>query len=158
MDHYRFLIDGQLVDSASGERFTTVDPASGQPLATVAAAGRADVDAAVKAARKAFTSWSLTTPSERADIVMDLADRMQSAIVRLGVLESNDSGGLVSRTSTDRSSASTCSIAGSPPGVPPVKNAPPGSTTRRAGACNAHATPPATRTPIATTRARRTRR
>ena len=101
MDHFRFLIDGQLVDSANGERFTTVDPSNGQPLATVAAAGRADVDAAVKAARRAFTTWSVTTPSERADIVMDLADRMQAAIVRLGVLESNDSGGLVSRTSTD---------------------------------------------------------
>ena len=101
MDHFRFLIDGQLVDAANGERFTTVDPSNGQPLATVAAAGRADVDAAVKAARRAFTTWSVTTPSERADIVMDLADRMQSAIVRLGVLESNDSGGLVSRTSTD---------------------------------------------------------
>ena len=101
MDHFRFLIDGQLVDSASGERFTTLDPSNGQPLATVAAAGRADVDAAVKAARRAFTTWSATAPSERADIVMDLADRMQAAIVRLGVLESNDSGGLVSRTSTD---------------------------------------------------------
>ena len=101
MDHFRFLIDGQLVDSASGERFTTVDPSNGQPIATVAAAGRADVDAAVKAARRAFTTWSVTSPSERADIVMDLADRMQAAIVRLGLLESNDSGGLVSRTSTD---------------------------------------------------------
>ncbi len=55
----------------------------------------------MKAARKAFTPWSLTSPAERADIVMDLADRMQAQIVRLGVLESNDSGGLVSRTSTD---------------------------------------------------------
>ncbi len=42
MDHYRFLIDGQLVDSANGERFTTIDPSSGQPLATVGRhAGRA---------------------------------------------------------------------------------------------------------------------
>ncbi len=101
MDHFRFLIDGQLVDSASGERFTTIDPSNGQPLATVAAAGRADVDAAVKAARRAFGPWSAMAPAERSDIVMDLADRMQAAIVRLGVLESNDSGGLVGRTSTD---------------------------------------------------------
>jgi aldehyde dehydrogenase (NAD+) len=101
MNHYQFLIDGRLVDSASGERFTTVDPASGQPLATVAAAGQADVDAAVASARRAFEGWSATSPGERAVIVMDLADRMQAAIVRLGFLEMNDSGGLLSRTTTD---------------------------------------------------------
>jgi aldehyde dehydrogenase (NAD+) len=101
MDHYQFLIDGRLVDSAAGERFTTFDPASGQPLATVAAASRADVDAAVGAARRAFAGWSATSPSERAEVVMDLADRMQAAIVRLGFLEMNDSGGLMARTTTD---------------------------------------------------------
>jgi aldehyde dehydrogenase (NAD+) len=101
MEHYPLLIDGQLVDAASGERFTTSDPASGSPLATVSAAGRADVDAAVGAARRAFAGWSTTTPSARADIIMDLADRMQAAIARLGYLEMTDSGGLLARTTTD---------------------------------------------------------
>jgi aldehyde dehydrogenase (NAD+) len=101
MEHYRFLIDGKLVDSASGERYTTIDPASGQPLATVAAAGKADVDAAVAAARRAFGEWSALAPVARSEIVMDLADRMQAAIARLGFLEMSDSGGLLSRTMTD---------------------------------------------------------
>src|SRR6185437_16332895 len=101
MDHYSFLIDGKLVDAANGERFTTTDPSNGQPLATVAAAGKADVDAAVAAARRAFVSWSATPVAERAEIMMDLADRMQAEIARLGFLEMSDSGGLLSRTTTD---------------------------------------------------------
>jgi acyl-CoA reductase-like NAD-dependent aldehyde dehydrogenase len=101
MEHYRLLIDGRLVDSANGERFTTIDPSTGQPLATAAAAGRTDVDAAVAAARRAFATWSTKTPGERAEVVMDLADRMQAEIPRLGFIEMSDSGGLLSRTTTD---------------------------------------------------------
>ena len=101
MDHYRFLIDGRLVDAEGGARFTTIDPSNGQPLATVSAAGKADVDAAVHAARRAFGPWSATPAAVRSDIVMDLADRMQAEIARLGFLEMSDSGGLLSRTTTD---------------------------------------------------------
>jgi acyl-CoA reductase-like NAD-dependent aldehyde dehydrogenase/alcohol dehydrogenase class IV len=101
MDHYRLLIDGRLTEAAAGERFTTMDPASGQPVATVAAAGPADVDAAVAAARRAFPAWSRTTPSARAEIIFDLADRMQAALARLAFIESTDSGGLLARTGTD---------------------------------------------------------
>jgi aldehyde dehydrogenase (NAD+) len=101
MEHYRLLIDGRLVDSASGERFTTTDPSTGQPLATAAAAGRVDIDAAVAAARRAFATWSTRTPAERAEVVMDLADRMHAEIARLGFVEMSDSGGLLARTTTD---------------------------------------------------------
>jgi acyl-CoA reductase-like NAD-dependent aldehyde dehydrogenase/alcohol dehydrogenase class IV len=101
MDHYRFLIDGKLVDAEGGAKFTTFDPSNGQPLATVGAATKGDVDAAVSAARRAFGAWSATPPAVRADIVMDLADRMQAEIARLGFLEMSDSGGLLARTTTD---------------------------------------------------------
>jgi acyl-CoA reductase-like NAD-dependent aldehyde dehydrogenase/alcohol dehydrogenase class IV len=59
------------------------------------------VAAAVAAARRAFPAWAATPPAARAEILMDLADRMQAAIARLGFLEMSDSGGLLSRTSTD---------------------------------------------------------
>jgi acyl-CoA reductase-like NAD-dependent aldehyde dehydrogenase/alcohol dehydrogenase class IV len=101
MDHYRFLIDGRLVEAEGGAKFTTFDPSNGQPLATVSAAGKADVDAAVAAARRAFGPWSATPAAVRSDIVMDLADRMQAEIARLGFLEMSDSGGLLARTTTD---------------------------------------------------------
>jgi aldehyde dehydrogenase (NAD+) len=101
MEHYGLFINGRIVDAASGERFTTLEPATGRPLATVAAAGRDDIDAAVDAARRAFAPWSARSPAERAEIVMDLADRMQAATTRLAFVETSDSGGLIARTSMD---------------------------------------------------------
>src|SRR6202012_5143752 len=65
------------------------------------AASKTDVDAAVAAARRAFPAWSALAPGARSEIVLDLADRMQAAIARLGFLETSDSGGLLARTTTD---------------------------------------------------------
>jgi len=101
MEHFRLFIDGAFGDAAGGERYTTIDPANGQPLASVAAAGPADVNAAVAAARRSFVGWSAMAPGARSEIVMDLADRMQAAIARLGFLEMSDSGGLLARTTSD---------------------------------------------------------
>ena len=62
------LIDGKWVDAKSGKTFDVFDPSSGRPIAKVAACEKADVDAAVAAARKAFDEgpWPRMTPSERA--------------------------------------------------------------------------------------------
>ena len=61
------LIDGQWVDAASGETFETINPATGDGIAQVAAGDAADVDKAVKAARKAFESgpWGKMSASDR---------------------------------------------------------------------------------------------
>jgi acyl-CoA reductase-like NAD-dependent aldehyde dehydrogenase len=101
MEHHRLPIDGELVDAAGGHRFTTIDPSTGRPLATVAAAARADVDAAVAAARRAFGPWSAMSPTARSTLVMDLADRVQAAMSTLAPLETSDSGGLLVRTTSD---------------------------------------------------------
>ena len=50
----QLFIGGNFVDSVSGRRFPTFNPATGQKIAEVAEAGKADVDLAVKAARAAF--------------------------------------------------------------------------------------------------------
>jgi acyl-CoA reductase-like NAD-dependent aldehyde dehydrogenase/alcohol dehydrogenase class IV len=103
MDHYRLFIAGELVDAADGARFETVDPGTGAPIATVAQAGPAEVDAAVDAARRAFDSgvWSGRSPAERAEILIELADAVQADIASLALVEALDSGGLVARTSSD---------------------------------------------------------
>src|SRR5262249_27225639 len=64
MDHYKLFTGGELVDGAAGETFETIDPGSGQPIATVARASETDANAAVEAARAAFDSgvWSRKTP------------------------------------------------------------------------------------------------
>src|ERR1700753_3808827 len=83
MELHRLLIDGELVEATGGQRFTTIDPSNGRPLATVAAAAHADVDAAVAAARRAFGPWSAMSPAARSALVMDLADRVQAAMSTL---------------------------------------------------------------------------
>ena len=51
---YQLLIDGQWVDAESGKTFTTPNPSTGETLAEVAEADKADIDKAVKAARKSL--------------------------------------------------------------------------------------------------------
>ena len=53
--HTKILINNKWVDSVSGKTFETINPATGEVIASVAEADAADVDLAVKAARKAFT-------------------------------------------------------------------------------------------------------
>jgi len=103
MDHHRLFIGGELVEARDGARFETLDPGTGQPLATVAAAGQAEVDDAVAAARDAFDAgdWRGLDPVERSARVMELADLIQSSISELALVEALDSGGLVARTGSD---------------------------------------------------------
>jgi aldehyde dehydrogenase (NAD+) len=103
MDHYKLFIGGEFVDGQRGERFESIDPGSGQPLATVAKATEEDANAAVDAARKAFDSgvWSGKTPLERAEIILELADLIQANTSRLAAIEAMDSGGVITRTYGD---------------------------------------------------------
>jgi aldehyde dehydrogenase (NAD+) len=103
MDHYRLLIDGELVEGSKGERLESLDPGSGRPVATVARATAADAEAAVAAARRAFDGggWSRKTPLQRAEILLELADLIQADSLRLADLEARDSGGVIGRTRSD---------------------------------------------------------
>src|SRR3954465_5896492 len=75
----RLLIGGEWVAARSGGRLTTIDPASGAPLGTVADAGSADVDDAVTAATLAFSdpAWRDLTPAARARVLWRLADLIE---------------------------------------------------------------------------------
>jgi len=79
----RLFIDGRFVDAARAGRFTTVNPATGEPLAEMSAGTEADIDHAVAAARKAFRAgvWSRLAPRQRMEVLYrfaDLIDRMPS--------------------------------------------------------------------------------
>lgn len=71
----KLLIDGNWVDSVSGKEFETINPATGEVITSVALAGAADVDLAVKGARRAFTEgpWSTMHPGDRGRILYQLA-------------------------------------------------------------------------------------
>ena len=92
--HRRFgnFINGVFVDPASGEYFSSNDPSNGEPIAEVAQASAADVDAAVAAARNALPSWQALSGHERARYLYALARQVQKHARRLAVLETIDSG------------------------------------------------------------------
>lgn len=91
-DRQGLFIDGAFVAPRSRRWFPTHDPAHETVLAEVAEAGRADVDAAVAAARRALPKWSRTKPAERAKYLFRLARRIQERARELAVLETMDSG------------------------------------------------------------------
>ncbi len=88
------FINGGFTKPLSGNTMETINPATGDVLATVAACGSADVDAAVIIAQQAFDSgkWSRLHPSERKEIIIKLADLIQENQYELAVLESLESG------------------------------------------------------------------
>jgi aldehyde dehydrogenase (NAD+) len=88
------LIGGKWVDSQSGKTFPTVNPATGEVICQVAEGDKADIDLAVKAARKAFESgpWPKMSGAERGRLLHKLADAIEKNIDELAQLESLDNG------------------------------------------------------------------
>ncbi len=90
----QLLIDGKWVDAESGKTFPVYDPSTGTVMAQVAEADAADIDKAVRAARKAFDDgpWSRMAPSERGRLLWKLADLVEKHAEELATLESLDNG------------------------------------------------------------------
>jgi betaine-aldehyde dehydrogenase len=86
------FINGQSVDSKSGETTTLINPATGQPFATAPISNAADVDAAMKAASEAFVDWRDSTPSERQRALLKIADAIESRADEFVAVESENCG------------------------------------------------------------------
>lgn len=90
---YGLFIDGAFVDPEDGSVFKTVNPATEEVLAEVSAAGPADVDRAVEAARRAQReTWGPMSGAERAKYLFRVARIIQERSRELAVLESLDNG------------------------------------------------------------------
>ena len=85
-------VDGGRVAATDGATTDVVNPATGAVIATVPAAGASDVDGAVAAARRAFGTWSRTTPGQRAEMLLALADAVLADIDALADLELRNVG------------------------------------------------------------------
>ncbi len=85
-------IGGEAVGGSEGERFTTHDPATGEPIAEVARAGAADVDAAVAAAAAAPLEWREREADERVAVITAAGRLLRERAVELGRLEALDAG------------------------------------------------------------------
>src|SRR5947207_7598909 len=90
----KLLIDGRWVAASSGKTFDSIDPATGEVLARVAEGDKADIDAAVKAARRAFENgpWTKMSASERGRIIWKIADLLEEHTEEFAELETLDNG------------------------------------------------------------------
>ncbi len=90
----QMLINGHWVDSVSGKTFPSYDPSTGEVLANIAEGDQADIDLAVKAARKAFDSgpWRKMSVSERGRLIWKLGDLIEQHLDEFAFLESLDNG------------------------------------------------------------------
>jgi 1-pyrroline dehydrogenase len=86
------LIGGEWVDSSGGETMEVLNPATGEVIAEVPNATAEDVDRAVQAAKKALVEWRETTPGERAELLLKLADAIDEHTDELAELESRNVG------------------------------------------------------------------
>ena len=86
------FIDGAWRDPVEGVFFDSIDPATGEKIATVSQGSAADIDAAVKAAREALPKWQSLTPHARARYLYAMARAVQRHSRRLAVLETIDNG------------------------------------------------------------------
>ena len=90
---YGLFVDGEFRPAADGITFATINPATEEPLARVAEAGAADVEAAVAAARRAYEStWGPMPGRERAKYLYRIARVLQERAREFAVLESLDNG------------------------------------------------------------------
>ena len=88
------FIDGTFRPAASGARFATENPATGRQLAEIASGDIEDIDAAVRAARRAFDAgtWSKRSPTERKQVILAFADLLEANAEELAQLEALDAG------------------------------------------------------------------
>ena len=98
--NYQMLIDGNWVDASDGGTFESVNPANGEIWSRVPEATEADVDQAVGAAHRAFTTgpWAKMTPTERGKCLRKLGDLLAEQSEKLGRTESIDTGKMLKET------------------------------------------------------------
>ena len=90
MDEPRMFIGGEWVTTA--ERFPTLDPSTGERIADVPAAGAAEVDRAVQAARAAATEWARMNPRQRGKLMAKAAAAVRARAERIALLDAVDGG------------------------------------------------------------------
>ena len=100
LKNYQMYINGKWVAAKSGKTFESFNPSDGKPCAVVPEADELDVDAAVKAAHRAFTEgpWSTMTATERGKLLRRLGDVLAEHSESLGHCETVDTGKLFKET------------------------------------------------------------
>src|SRR6185437_10019332 len=88
----KIFVGGKWTDAAEGGTMEVLNPATGETIAEVPSCTAADVDAAVDAAAKALPEWLESTPAERAELLLKLADVLDENAEELAEIESRNVG------------------------------------------------------------------
>ncbi len=97
----RNFIAGEYVDGRTDSTSDIINPATGSVVATAPVSGQADVDAAYGAADTAFAEWGRTTPSERQQALLKIADAIEANAEELIALESENTGKIQALTASE---------------------------------------------------------
>jgi aldehyde dehydrogenase len=89
---YANFIGGEWVKPVGGEYFDNISPITGQPFTSVPRSREADIELALDAAHRAKTAWAKTSPTDRANILNRIADRIEANLRKLAVAETIDKG------------------------------------------------------------------
>jgi betaine-aldehyde dehydrogenase len=89
---FQNIVNGESVPSASGETYDVVDPTTGETYATAPLSGREDLDRAYGAAERAFESWGESTPQDRSNALLKLAEAIDARIDEINEVECRDTG------------------------------------------------------------------
>ena len=99
--HLRNFIAGEYVDGRTDSTTDIVNPATGSVVATAPVSSQADVDAAYDAAQSAFGEWGRTTPGERQQALLKIADAIEAHADELIALESQNTGKIQALTASE---------------------------------------------------------
>ncbi len=85
-------IDGQSIQATSGETFTSINPANGEPIAQLGQASQADLELAIESAKRGFAVWSAMSPIERSRILLNSVKILRERNNDLANIEVMDTG------------------------------------------------------------------
>ncbi len=97
-NQYDNFIGGEWVAPVDGEYFENTSPVDGSVIAQVARSNSKDIDLAVKAAWKAAASWGKSSVTERSNILLKIADRIEANLEKLALVETWDNGKAIRET------------------------------------------------------------
>jgi betaine-aldehyde dehydrogenase len=100
-ERIRNFVDGAPADVQDGKTTTILDPSTGEAYAEAPLSGPEDVDAACKAAARAFRSWRDTTPAERSRMLLKLADAVESRANEFVAAEGRNTGKPLALTTSE---------------------------------------------------------
>jgi betaine-aldehyde dehydrogenase len=89
---FKNVVNGELVASVSGETYDVIDPTTGEVYAQAPKSGAEDIDRAYAAAAKAFETWGETTPQDRSNALLKIAEAIDARVDEINEVECRDTG------------------------------------------------------------------